>query len=80
MSSNILQLGAGHAHGADSREHSLSVERLSMAFPHGDRRLVALADVNLEVEQGELVCIVGASGSSGCAASHSSSARQCNDS
>ena len=63
MSSNILQLGDGHSHGADSQEHSLSVERLSMAFPHGDRLLVALQGVTLEVEQGELVCIVGASGS-----------------
>src|SRR3977135_3636698 len=63
MSSNILQLGAGHAHGADSEEHSLSVEHLSMAFPHDGRLLVALAGVSLEVDQGELVCIVGASGS-----------------
>src|SRR6195256_2246359 len=63
MSSNILQLGDGHSHSAHSQEHSLSVERLSMAFPHGDRLLVALEGVTLEVEQGELVCIVGASGS-----------------
>ncbi len=61
--SNILQLGDGHAHGADSEEHSLRVERLSMSFTHGDRLLVALEGVTLEVEQGELVCIVGASGS-----------------
>ena len=52
--SNILQL---------SDKHSLSVERLTMAFPHGDRLLVALHAVTLEVERGELVCIVGASGS-----------------
>jgi len=52
--SNILQL---------SDKHSLSVERLTMAFPHNDRVLVALQSVTLEVERGELVCIVGASGS-----------------
>ena len=52
--SNILQL---------SEKHSLSVERLTMTFPHDDRLLVALQGVTLEVERGELVCIVGASGS-----------------
>src|ERR1700681_4813527 len=52
--SNILQL---------SEKHSLSVERLTMAFPHDDRLLIALQGVTLEVEKGELVCIVGASGS-----------------
>jgi NitT/TauT family transport system ATP-binding protein len=52
--SNVLQL---------SDKHSLSVERLTMTFPHDDRLLVALQGVTLEVERGELVCIVGASGS-----------------
>jgi NitT/TauT family transport system ATP-binding protein len=52
--SNILQL---------SEKHSLSVERLTMAFPHDDRLLLALQGVTLEVDKGELVCIVGASGS-----------------
>lgn len=52
--SNIVQL---------SDKHSLSVERLTMAFPHGDQRLVALQGVTLEVKRGELVCVVGASGS-----------------
>ena len=52
--SNILQL---------SEKHSLSVERLTMTFPHDDRLLVALQGVTLEVDRGELVCIVGASGS-----------------
>jgi len=52
--SNVLQL---------SEKHSLNVERLTMTFPHDGRVLVALQDVKLEVERGDLVCIVGASGS-----------------
>jgi len=46
-----------------SDKHALSVERLTVAFPHGDRLLVALQGATLEVKRGELVCIVGASGS-----------------
>ena len=52
--SNVLQL---------SEKHSLSVDRLAMSFPHDGRLLVALQGVTLEVDRGELVCIVGASGS-----------------
>ncbi len=52
--SNVTQL---------SEKHSLSVDRLTMSFPHDGRRLVALEGVTLEVDRGELVCIVGASGS-----------------
>ena len=46
-----------------SDKHALSVEELTVAFPHGDRMLVALQGAELEVRRGELVCIVGASGS-----------------
>jgi NitT/TauT family transport system ATP-binding protein len=52
--SNVLAL---------SDKHALNVERLTVAFPHGDRLLVALQGATLEVKRGELVCIVGASGS-----------------
>lgn len=54
MSSQVLEL---------SDKHALSVERLTMAFPHGDRLLLALQGATLEVKRGELVCVVGASGS-----------------
>jgi NitT/TauT family transport system ATP-binding protein len=46
-----------------SDKHALSVERLSVAFPHGDRPLLALKDTTIEVQRGEFVCVVGASGS-----------------
>jgi NitT/TauT family transport system ATP-binding protein len=46
-----------------SNKHSLSVEALTIAFPQGDRLLIALQGVTLEVKRGELVCVVGASGS-----------------
>jgi NitT/TauT family transport system ATP-binding protein len=52
--SNILEL---------SEKHSLSVERLTMSFVHGDRLLVALRGVTMELKRGELVCVVGGSGS-----------------
>lgn len=46
-----------------SDEHSVRVERLTKVFLHGDRRLVVLQDVTLEVAAAEFVCVVGASGS-----------------
>lgn len=46
-----------------SDKHSLSVEALTKAYPHGDRVLLALQGVTLEVRRGEFVCVVGASGS-----------------
>jgi len=46
-----------------SDKHALSVEALSVAFPHDDRLLLALRGATLEVKRGELVCVVGASGS-----------------
>src|SRR2546421_11575488 len=52
--SNVLAL---------SEKHALSVERLSVAFPHGDQVLLALKDTSFEVQRGEFVCVVGASGS-----------------
>src|SRR4029077_6018024 len=52
--SNVLAL---------SEKHALSVERLTVAYPHGDQLLLALDGATLEVQRGEFVCVVGASGS-----------------
>jgi NitT/TauT family transport system ATP-binding protein len=46
-----------------SDQHSVSVDRLSVAFPHGDQLLLALHGATFEVKRGEFVCLVGASGS-----------------
>ena len=46
-----------------SDKHALRVEELTVAYPHGDRVLIALQAAELEVKRGELVCLVGASGS-----------------
>jgi sulfonate transport system ATP-binding protein len=46
-----------------SEKHALSVERLTVAFQHGDQKLLALEGAALEVQRGEFVCVLGASGS-----------------
>jgi sulfonate transport system ATP-binding protein len=48
---------------AVAARHSISVESLSVVFPHENQVLLALQGTTLEVQRGELVCIVGASGS-----------------
>ena len=46
-----------------SEKHALSVERLTVAFAHGDQLMLALDGATFEVKRGEFVCVVGASGS-----------------
>jgi NitT/TauT family transport system ATP-binding protein len=46
-----------------SERKAVSVEGLTVAFPHDNRLLIALQGATLEVQRGELVCVVGASGS-----------------
>jgi NitT/TauT family transport system ATP-binding protein len=41
---------------------SISIAGLTMAFPMGDRLLIALQSLTLDVARGEFVCVVGASG------------------
>jgi NitT/TauT family transport system ATP-binding protein len=43
-------------------KQSISIADLTMAYSMGDRLLIALQNLNLEIKRGELVCIVGASG------------------
>jgi NitT/TauT family transport system ATP-binding protein len=44
-------------------KQSISIADLTMAYPMGDRLLIALQGLTVEIRRGELVCIVGASGS-----------------
>lgn len=46
-----------------SDKHAVSVDQLTMAFPHGDQLHLALDGATFEVKRGEFVCVVGASGS-----------------
>jgi NitT/TauT family transport system ATP-binding protein len=44
-------------------DDAVRVDRLSVAFPHGNGVLMALQGVDLGLKRGEFVCVVGASGS-----------------
>ena len=46
----------------DGNEVSLSIQNMTKVFPKGEDQLVALDDINLEVVDGEFVCILGPSG------------------
>lgn len=48
---------------ATKTETALSLESVTLTFPDGDRRLTALDEVSLAVAPGELVAVVGPSGS-----------------
>lgn len=41
----------------------ISVRHLRKVYRIGDEKVVALGDINLEIQQGQIVCIVGTSGS-----------------
>ena len=43
-------------------EHAVSVRGVTKAYGQGERRVVALDGLQLEVARGEFVCVVGASG------------------
>lgn len=45
-----------------SQELSVQVDSVTKVFGQGQRSVIALADVSLEVQQGEFVCVLGASG------------------
>lgn len=45
------------------RRTIISVRHLRKVYQLGDERVVALGDINLEIPQGQIICIVGTSGS-----------------
>ena len=49
-------------HGGASAGAAVTIESVGKIFRRGGRRTVALADVNLTVKAGELVCLLGPSG------------------
>lgn len=46
-----------------SKRGLISVRHLRKVYRIGDEKVVALGDINLEIQQGQIVCIVGTSGS-----------------
>ena len=54
--------GASAGHGGASAGAAVTIESVGKTFRRGGRRTVALAEVNLTVEAGELVCLLGPSG------------------
>jgi len=53
---------AAAAPGTERRGAAIDIVGVSKVYGEGDRRVVALQDINLRVEPGEFVCLVGPSG------------------
>src|SRR4029079_1354377 len=56
-SDSVLAIGA-----EASPRTVVSIADVTKTFGHGNQSVVALEGVNLDVEQGEFVCLLGASG------------------